>query len=106
VAFAAHARIARLKRASNRPPTRVLEAPILAHAAISPRCPVRASETTRRTSIESVLQAPVEDNLGDLGAMSGYRVLERADGLPRWRPGSAVPGAQDDASAMPNSRAR
>jgi hypothetical protein len=68
------------------------------------RCPLRASHTTRETGVERVLEAPIEDTIGDLGAVSGYRVLERATGLPRWRPGSAGPGADDDRDGCPIPR--
>jgi hypothetical protein len=44
---------------------------------------MRASDTTHSTAVRRALDAPVEDTIGDLGAMPGYRVLEHAAGLPR-----------------------
>jgi hypothetical protein len=53
---------------------------------------VRGSEAHRLSAVQG---CPLTR-----GAMSGSRVLERAAGLPRWRPGSAVPGAGDRARRL------
>jgi hypothetical protein len=61
--------------------------PLLARPSIATRCRIARPETF----------------ICDLGAMSGDRVLERAAGLPRRRPESAVYGAAADRYTMPNS---
>jgi hypothetical protein len=51
----------------------------------------RAPSNTRLSESRGVGEAPVEGTIGELGAMSGYRVLERAVSRLSGYQGSAVP---------------
>jgi hypothetical protein len=67
-----------------------------------PRCPIPASSNAPNSAVEGILEAPVEDAIAGLSAMSGSRVRKPLADASRSILEVPIPATSADRDAMPS----